>query len=105
MAWEMVFGVLVPKVGASGGPVNLEVALAGAIPDPVEAHANCLWTFLLDSIVYKPTAVVLSNCMGVGGWGCPSSSRFVRIGKASLAFIKVATISDSAAEEMTVLMI
>ena len=23
MAWGMVFGVVVPKVGASGGPVNL----------------------------------------------------------------------------------
>ena len=42
MAWGMVFGVVVPKVGASGGPVNLELALAGAIPDPVEAHVNRL---------------------------------------------------------------
>ena len=42
MAWGMVFGVVVPEVGASGGPVNIEVALAGAIPDPVEAHVNRL---------------------------------------------------------------
>ena len=41
--WGMVFGVVVPKVGASGGPVNIEVAWAGAIPDPLEAHFNRLW--------------------------------------------------------------
>ena len=42
MTWGMVFGVIVPEVGASRGPVNLEVALASAILDPVEAHANRL---------------------------------------------------------------
>ena len=42
MAWGMVFGVVVPEVGASGGAVNLELALAGEIPDPVEAHLNLL---------------------------------------------------------------
>ena len=51
----------------------------------------------------NPTAVVLSTCMGVGGWGCPISSRVVRIGKTSLDFIKLAHISASAAEEMKVL--
>ena len=35
MAWGMIFCVVVPDVGASGGPVNLEVALAGKVPDPV----------------------------------------------------------------------
>ena len=42
MAWGMVFGVVVPKFGAYGGTVNLEVTLAGANPDLVEAHVNCL---------------------------------------------------------------
>ena len=40
MAWGMVFDVLVSEVSASGGPVNLEVALAGVIPDPVEVHVK-----------------------------------------------------------------
>ena len=53
----------------------------------------------------NPTSVVLSTCMGVGGCGCPSSLRVVRIGKASLAFRKVAPILASAAEDMTFLMI
>ena len=42
MAWGMVFGVVVPEVGASGGPVNLELTLTSTISDPVEAHVNCL---------------------------------------------------------------
>ena len=40
MAWGMVFGVVVAEVGASGGPVNHEVALVGEIPDPIENHVN-----------------------------------------------------------------
>ena len=40
MAWSMVFGVVVAEVGASGVSVNLEVALEGAIPDPIEAHVD-----------------------------------------------------------------
>ena len=51
MAWGMVFDVVVPEVGASGAPVNLELTLTSAIPDPVEAHFNRLWPFLFDSIV------------------------------------------------------
>ena len=61
--------------------------------------------FCLILLFENPTAVVLSTCMGVEGWGCPSSLRVVRIGKASLTFRNVAPISDSAAEYMTVLMI
>ena len=42
MDWGMVFGVVVPEVGASGVPVNLELTLTSAILDPVESHVNCL---------------------------------------------------------------
>ena len=42
MAWGVVFGVVVPEVGASGGTVNLELTLTSAISDPVEAHVNFL---------------------------------------------------------------
>ena len=59
MAWVMVFGVVVPKVGASRGPVNIEVELVGAIPYPVEAHFDRLLPFLLDCIVFK------THCCGV----------------------------------------
>ena len=59
MAWGVVFGVVVTKVGASRGPVNIEVALVGAIPDTAEAHVNCFLTFLLDGVIGK------TNCCGV----------------------------------------
>ena len=42
MDWGMMFGVVVPKVGASGVRVNIEVELAGEIPDPVELYVNLL---------------------------------------------------------------
>ena len=42
MAWGMVFGVVVPKVGAYGAPVNLELTLKCVIYDPVEVHVNRL---------------------------------------------------------------
>ena len=42
MAWGMVFGVVAPKVGAYGGPLNLQLALTGEIPVPLEAHGNHL---------------------------------------------------------------
>ena len=74
MAWGMVFGVVVPEVGASRGPVNLELTLTSAISDPVEAHVNWLWTFLLDDILCK------YHCCGViylhGGGGLRMSEFF-----------------------------
>ena len=42
MDWGVMFGVVVPEVGASRCPVNLELTLMSAISDPVEAHVNCL---------------------------------------------------------------
>ena len=42
MAWGVIFCVVVPKVGASRGPVNIELTLTSVISDPVEVHVNCL---------------------------------------------------------------
>ena len=42
MTWGVGFGVVVPEVGASGGPVNLELNLTSTISDPEEAHVNRL---------------------------------------------------------------
>ena len=59
MSWIMVFDVVVPEVGDSGTPVNIEVDLAGAIPDTVGANANHLRPFLLDCIICR------NNCYSV----------------------------------------
>ena len=69
MAWGMVFGVVVPEVGASRVPVNIELDLAGAISDPVEAHANHLQPFLIDIIVCKPHYCGVIYLHGSGGLG------------------------------------
>ena len=58
-------------------------------------------SFCLIVLFAKPTVVVLYACMGVGVWGCTSSSSVVHIGKASLSFIKVAPISASTNEDTT----
>ena len=52
----------------------------------------------------KLNDVEFSTFVGVGGWGCLSSLSVVRIGKASLAFRKLAPIFASAAEDMIFLM-
>ena len=36
------------------GAVNIEVALAGEIPDTVEAHVDFIWYFLIDGVICKP---------------------------------------------------
>ena len=53
--------------------------------------------FLILSFVI-PTAVALSQCMGEGGWECPSSAKVSRIIFASFTFRKRAPSSASAAE-------
>ena len=49
----------------------------------------------------KPAAVELSTRSGVGSWACKISARVVRMGIASWPLRKVAPISASAAEAMT----
>ena len=54
MGRQVVFCVLVDKVGATRFPVDKELALYFTISDPVEVHIDHLWSFLLDEIVGKP---------------------------------------------------
>ena len=53
----------------------------------------------------KPMAVELSTCIGVGGCGCPISSRAIRRGTASFAVKNMAPTSASIAELMTLFII
>ena len=52
-----------------------------------------------------PSAVLLSVLIGVAGCGCPSSSQVIRNGSISRAFINMAPTSDSAADDITDLII
>ena len=69
VAWGMVFDVVVAKVDATEGPEKLEVALAGAILDPDEAHFSCFWSFLLDGVVLKSNGYGVINSHGSGSLG------------------------------------
>ena len=69
MAWVMVFGVVGSKVGASGLPINLEVALVVAITDPVEEHVDFFRPFMLDGVVGKSNGCGVVNLYGSGGLG------------------------------------
>ena len=53
----------------------------------------------------KPMAVDLSTCIGVGGCGCPISSRAIQRGAAYFAVKNTALTSASIAELMTLFII
>ena len=67
VVWFIVFGVVFAEVDASRGPVNIEVALAGAIPDPVEAHVDFFLSFMIDGVVSKYNFCGVINLHGIGG--------------------------------------
>ena len=56
-------------------------------------------------LLTTPLAVELSVCIGVGGCGCPISANMFLMCTASLALMKSAPNSASAAEDITALII
>ena len=52
-----------------------------------------------------PSAVLLSVLIGVAGCGCPTSLLVIRNGSMSCAFMNIAPTSDSAADDITDLII
>ena len=79
----VVLGEVVTEVSAAGFPINEELALPVAVLDPIEAHVDGFGYFCLIVLLAKPSAVELLTRIGVGGCGCLSSWRVVRIGTAS----------------------
>ena len=47
----MVFGNIIGKVGFSGFPMDIELALSYTVPDPVETHVDGAGAVLLDGVV------------------------------------------------------
>ena len=83
MGRRVVLVELFTKVSAAGFPINDKLALLGVVLDPIEVHIDGFGYFYLILSLEKPSAVELSTRIGVGGCGCPSSWRVVRIGTAS----------------------
>ena len=51
MAGRVVFADVIGIVAISWSPINLKLALAYSVSDPVEAHVESFGCFLLDAIV------------------------------------------------------
>jgi hypothetical protein len=56
-----VFGMVMAKVCAAGGPLDDEMFLSNAIPDPIEVHVHCLSLSLLYCVIRD------ADCSGVVG--------------------------------------
>ena len=63
------------------------------------------FSFFIALFMTMPSVVVLSVCIGFGGRFCTISSSACCAGMSSLQFMYMDTSSDSASEDMTVLMI
>ena len=61
--------------------------------------------FLMTLLLTMLSAVVLSVCIGVRGWGWPMNSRVWQVGMASLQLMYRAPTSASATKDMTALII
>ena len=97
-----VFREVVCKILRAGMPDDVEVLqdfrLVGDPENRISiARDRC---FLTVSLAI-PTAVLLSQCTGVGGCSCPSSSRISQIVLPSWQFTKRAPSSASAADATT----
>ena len=65
----VVFGEVITFVGASRGPVEMVLALADAILEPVEAHVDGFGTALLDCVredAMGHSVVCFEWCGGLG---------------------------------------
>ena len=67
----MVLCVAIPVVGFARYPVDMEVALADTVANPIETHVDCFGAALFDCVVCDAFggAVV---CGEYGGWLWPS---------------------------------
>ena len=67
MGGSEVFGIIVGNVDVAGCPENVEVALADAITDPVEAHVHGAAAFLFDGVIDYTVCACVVRLNG-GGW-------------------------------------
>ena len=61
----MMFGEIVGAVRVAFAPINLKLALADAVADPIETHVDGFGAFLLDSVSGNAAGGTI-----VGGHGC-----------------------------------
>ena len=99
-----MFGEKICKVLEARAPIYQELALTDAVTDPVEAHVHGFGAASFDSIVDDAIGGGVPVWPGVGPWGCSISMRAVCMGMLCLQLMKRPPILDSAADDMTFLM-
>jgi hypothetical protein len=67
MRSRKVFSLVVGKIFFSASPMDVELALAFAIFEPVESHVNGLGTALFDGVVGDAGSTTVVNLNG-SGW-------------------------------------
>ena len=65
MSRRVMFCVIVGQIGYAWLPVDEELAVAGAVADPVEAHVDGFGELLFDGVICKSESVELLTCIGV----------------------------------------
>ena len=83
MGRRVVLGEIVTEVSAAGFPINKKLTFPSAVLNPIEVHIDGFGYFCFMVPFAKTSVVQLLTQIGVGGCGCPSSWRVVRIGTAS----------------------
>jgi hypothetical protein len=64
----MMFFHVVAVVFFSWGPVVSKLAMTFSVVEPMVFHVHC-FQILMMLLLTTPSALVLSICIGVGGWG------------------------------------
>ena len=98
---DVVFALVVRQVFLTWVPPDIIRILRNFITNPKISHFHCSRSLLIDVLFAIPTAVALSQRIGVFGWGWPNSSRVNQKIMPSLQFRKRAPSSASAAEATT----
>jgi hypothetical protein len=105
MRRRMLFCEIIRQILIAWAPVHVKLSLFHSVFYPIKMHIHgfCAILFYCAIDVMYPVAVVLSVSISVGGCLCPNSSKVVRRTAPSLAFMKTASISALAAEDITFL--
>ena len=95
---RVVLALIVSKVLFSWKVLDVVFSLLDSICNPKNLISMAHERWRLTVLLAMPTAVELSQLTGIGGWGCPISSRVTRKIAACLQLRKRAPSSASAAE-------
>jgi len=95
----MVLGEIIGTVGSTRAPVDVKLTLFLAVTEPIEAHVNCLGSFLFDRVI--DDAAGRCHCQFEGVWQVVCDPSAVWMGQRAWALRKRAPSLASAALDKT----